>query len=197
VFGPLQAKYVEYAGLIRTSGAHLLDMSNDLLDLSGIGAGRYQLTLQRFDVRDVISEVVRSSLVSAQAKAIALSSSAPESPLVVRADRRALVRILLNLVGNALKFTPENGRVEVRAAAANNALVLETIDTGAGISAAEKLRLGQAYERGESGLGVEGAGLGLSLVRALAALHGGRLSFDDNPAGGAIVRVTLPVLSTE
>ena len=197
VFGPLQEKYVEYAGLIRTSGAHLLDLSNDMLDLSRIDAGRHALTRERFDVRDVVQEVVRASEVTARAKAIMLSSSAPETPLLVNADRRALVRILLNLVGNALKFTPENGRVEVQAFAQNGALVIETIDNGPGISVAERTRLGQAYERGESGLSVEGAGLGLSLVRALAALHGGRLSFDAAPAGGAIVRVTLPVLATE
>lgn len=197
VFGPLHEKYVEYAGLIRTSGAHLLDLSNDMLDLSRIDAGRYALTRERFDVRDVVREVVRASEVTARAKAIALSSSAPETPLFVNADRRALVRILLNVVGNALKFTPENGRVEVHAFAENGALVIETIDNGPGISVAERTRLGQAYERGESGLGVEGAGLGLSLVRALAALHGGRLNFDAPPAGGAIVRVTLPVLATE
>ena len=197
VFGPLQEKYVEYASLIRTSGAHLLDLSNDLLDLSRIDAGRYSLTLECFDARDVVQEVVRASELSAQAKAIALSSSSPEAPFLVRADRRALVRILINLVGNALKFTPENGRVEVRAFAESSALVLETIDNGPGISQSEKARLGQAYERGESGLGIEGAGLGLSLVRALAALHGGRLSFDDAPGGGAVVRVTLPVLATE
>ncbi|MBS0383875.1 MAG: HAMP domain-containing histidine kinase [Proteobacteria bacterium] len=197
VFGPLKEKYVEYASLIRTSGAHLLDLSNDLLDLSRIDAGSYPLTIERFDARDVVNEVVGSSALSAQAKAIALSAVLPSGALSVRADRRAMLRILLNAVGNAIKFTPENGRVEVKAFAEDGALVLETIDSGPGISAAEKLRLGQAYVRGESGLGIEGAGLGLSLVRALAALHGGRLGFDDAPGGGAIVRVTLPVLATQ
>jgi signal transduction histidine kinase len=197
VFGPLKEKYVEYAGLIRTSGAHLLDLSNDLLDLSRIDAGSYPLTIEHFDARDVVNEVVSASAASAQTKAVALSAALPEAALSVRADRRALMRILLNTVGNAIKFTPENGRVELRAFAEDGALVLETIDNGPGISAAEKARLGEAYVRGESGLGIEGAGLGLSLVRALAALHGGRLNFDDAPGGGAIVRVTLPVLATE
>jgi len=191
VFGPLQSKYVEYASLIRASGAHLLDLSNDMLDLSRIDAGRYSLTIERFDARDVVAEIVRASELSAKTKAIALSASLPETPLSVSADRRALVRILFNTIGNALKFTPQGGRVEVRAFDDNGVLVIETIDNGPGISAAEKTRLGQAYERGESGLGVEGAGLGLSLVRALAALHGGRLSFEDASGGGAIVRVTL------
>ncbi len=197
VFGPLHDKYIEYAGLIKTSGAHLLALSNDMLDLSRIDAGRYVLTLERFDVADVVNEIIRASELSAQAKSIALSSSIGETALLVRADRRALVRILLNIVGNAVKFTPDNGRVEVRAYRDHGALTLETVDSGPGISASEKRRLGQAYERGESGLGVEGAGLGLSLVRALAVLHGGGLSFHDAPGGGAIVRVRLPVLAIE
>ncbi|MBI3438894.1 MAG: HAMP domain-containing histidine kinase [Proteobacteria bacterium] len=197
VFGPLQERYVEYAGLIRVSGAHLLSLSNDMLDLSRIDAGRYPLTLERFDVREVVTEVIGVSAVSAQSKGVALAATLPDDALPVLADRRAIVRILINAVGNAIKFTPEGGRIEVRALARDRALLLETIDNGPGISTAEKARLGQAFERGASGLGVEGAGLGLSLVRALAALHHGRLSFDDAPGGGAIVRVTLPVLATE
>jgi len=197
IFGPLNEKYVEYAGLIRTSGAHLLSIANDMLDLSTIDAGRYTLKLGRFDVRAIVEEVVRLSAGAASVKSIALLSELPGEALTVSADRSALTRILINTVGNALKFTPEHGQVSVRVAVDGDTVVLDTIDNGPGISAAEKARLGSAYERGESGLGVEGAGLGLSLVRALAAAHGGALSFHDAPGGGAIVRVTLPVLATE
>jgi signal transduction histidine kinase len=197
IFGPLNEKYVEYAGLIRTSGAHLLSFANDMLDLSRIDAERYTLKLDHFDARAIVEEVVRLSSGAASAKSIALSSELPNEALTVSADRNALTRILINTVGNALKFTPEHGQVIVRATVDGGALVLDTIDNGPGISAAEKARLGSAYERGESGLGVEGAGLGLSLVRALAVLHGGTLSFHDAPDGGAIVRVKLPVRSTE
>ncbi|MFZ2029327.1 MAG: HAMP domain-containing sensor histidine kinase [Vitreimonas sp.] len=197
IFGPVNEKYVEYAGLIRESGAHLLSLANDMLDLSRIDADRYPLTLERFDARAVIEDVVRMSSGAASAKSIALSSELPEGALVVRADQAALRRVLINTVGNALKFTPEHGAVRVQAAFEGDALVLDTIDNGPGLSAAEKTRLGSAYERGESGLGVEGAGLGLSLVRALAALHRGNLSFHDAPGGGAIVRVRLPVRATE
>jgi signal transduction histidine kinase len=197
IFGPLNEKYVEYAGLIRASGAHLLSLANDMLDLSRIDAERYTLKLERFDARVVVEEVVRLSASTASAKSIALSSELPNEALPVSADRTALTRILINTIGNALKFTPEHGKVSVRAAIDSGALVLDTIDNGPGISAAEKARLGSAYERGESGLGVEGAGLGLSLVRALAALHGGTLSLHDAAGSGAIVRVRLPVLATE
>jgi signal transduction histidine kinase len=197
IFGPLNEKYIEYAGLIRSSGVHLLALANDMLDLSRIDAGRYALNLEHFDVRTVVDEVVRLSSLSAAAKSIELVTASPDTVLLVHADRQALTRILINTVGNALKFTPEHGRVTVRLTSVGGMLVLDTIDTGPGIPQAERDRLGRAFERGAGSLGVEGAGLGLSLVRALAALHGGKLSFHEAPGGGALVRVTLPVLATE
>ncbi|WP_325061955.1 HAMP domain-containing sensor histidine kinase [Vitreimonas sp.] len=194
IFGEVGARYVEYAGLIRRSGTHLLGLVNDLLDLSKIEAGRFDLELETFDVRGVVEEVVRLSADSAEKKRIALSMVTPEAPLLAHADARALKRILINTVSNAIKFTPEDGRVMVAAAVRDGVIVLETIDSGPGIPEAERATLGQAYERGSGGARAEGTGLGLSLVRALAALHGGSLSFHDAPGGGALVRVTLPVL---
>jgi signal transduction histidine kinase len=194
IFGPVSDRYVEYAGLIRKSGGHLLGVVNDLLDLSKLDAGRYEIERESFDARMIVEEVVRLSVDLAQKKAIALGMTTPEAPLNVSADPRALRRILINTLGNALKFTPEGGRVIIAARAEDGALVLDTIDNGPGIPKAERARLGQAFERG-AGVGrIEGAGLGLSLVRALAALHDGTLSFHDAPGGGALVRVRLPVL---
>lgn len=195
IFGEIGARYVEYAGLIRKSGAHLLGLVNDLLDLSRIEAGRYELTIEEFDVRGVVEEVVRLSVDAGEKKQIVLGILTPETPLKVRADERAVKRMLINTVGNAIKFTPEGGRVMVSAAATEGALVLDTIDNGPGIPEDERETLGQAFERGSGGARAEGTGLGLSLVRALAVLHGGALSFHDAPGGGALVRVTLPVLS--
>jgi cell cycle sensor histidine kinase DivJ len=196
IFGEVSARYVEYASLIRKSGAHLLSLVNDLLDLSRIEAGRFDLSLEDFDVRNVVEDVVRLSADAAAAKHIALGMVTPETALMVRADARALKRMLINTLGNAIKFTPEGGRVTVMARAADGALVLETIDNGPGIPEADRERLGRAYERG-AGVGVEGTGLGLALVRALASLHGGALSFHDAPGGGALVRIRLPVLKVE
>ncbi|MGE0741083.1 MAG: sensor histidine kinase [Hyphomonadaceae bacterium] len=194
LFGEISARYVEYAGMIRRSGAHLLGLVNDLLDLSKIEAGRYEMDVGEFDARAVVEEVVRLSMDSADKKQIALGMVTPPTPLHVRADDRAVRRMLINTLSNAIKFTPEGGRVMVTAAASGEALVLETIDNGPGIPEAERESLGQAYERGSGGARAEGTGLGLSLVRALAALHGGALSFHEAPGGGALVRVTLPVL---
>lgn len=196
IFGDIPARYVEYAGLIRRSGAHLLDLVNDLLDLSKIEAGRYELTVENFDIGATVEEVVRLSLDAAEKKQIALGLVTPEPALFVRADQRAVKRILINTVGNALKFTPEGGRVMVVAEAREGALVLETIDSGPGIPEAEREILTQAFERGAGGARAEGTGLGLTLVRALARLHGGTLSFHDAPGGGALVRVTLPMEGT-
>ena len=194
LFGEIAERYVEYAGLIRKSGAHLLGLVNDLLDLSKIEAGRYDLELEEFDVRPLVAEMVRLSADSATRKHIHLGVVTPDVALTVRADERALRRILINVVGNAIKFTPEGGRVMVSAVAADGALVIDTVDSGPGIPEAEREKLGQAYERGSGGANAEGTGLGLSLVRALAALHGGTLSFHDAPGGGALVRIALPVL---
>lgn len=195
IFGDVSDRYVEYAGLIRKSGSHLLALVNDLLDLSRIEAGRFDLHLETFDVRKLIEDVVRLAVDSADKKQIALGLLTPESALNVSADERAITRMLINTVGNAIKFTPEGGRVMVQAAIVDGALQLDTIDNGPGISAEDRAKLGQAYERGSGGARAEGTGLGLSLVRALAGLHGGTLSFHDAPGGGALVRITLPVLA--
>lgn len=193
IFGEVGARYVEYAGLIRRSGAHLLGLVNDLLDLSKIEAGRYDLVKEEFDIGAAVEEVVRLSLDAAEKKQITLGMVTPQPPLQVLADERAVKRILINTVSNALKFTPEGGRVLVTAEMREGVLVLETADTGPGIPEAERELLGQAYERGAGGARAEGTGLGLALVRALARLHGGSLSFHDASGGGALVRVTLKV----
>lgn len=197
MFGEIGARYVEYAGLIRRSGNHLLSLVNDLLDLSKMEAGRYEIERELFDARAIVEEVVRQSTSSAEKKGIALGMVTPDTALLVRADPQALRRMLINTAGNAIKFTPDGGRVLVTAAALNGALVLETADTGPGIPEYERERLGRPFERGAGVARVEGAGLGLAMVRALAELHGGSLSLHAAPEGGALVRVVLPVLSAE
>ncbi|MES1203159.1 MAG: HAMP domain-containing sensor histidine kinase [Pseudomonadota bacterium] len=193
VFGPVGERYVEYAGLIRASGNHLLQMVNDVLDLSRLDAGRYEIEFETFDARAIVDEVVRMAEDVAAKKHIELVAHNPDAPLTVSADPRALRRMLTNTVSNAVKFTPEGGRVELAVYASGNNVVFETTDTGPGIPEHERDRLGEAFERGQSGASAEGTGLGLALVRALAAQHGGTLSFHDAPDGGALVRITLPV----
>ncbi|MBC7769652.1 MAG: HAMP domain-containing histidine kinase [Phycisphaerales bacterium] len=194
IFGEIAERYVDYAGLIRRSGTHLLGLVNDLLDLSKIEAGRFDLVLEDFDVRAVVEDVVRVSLDSAEKKQIALGMVTPEAPLLVRADERAVKRMLINTVGNAIKFTPEGGKVMVHASVVDGALRLDTIDNGPGFPEADREKLGRPYERGTGGMRAEGTGLGLALVRALCDLHGGAMSLLDAPRGGALVRISLPVI---
>lgn len=192
IFGELNERYVEYAGLIRKSGNHLLALVNDVLDLSRAESGRLEVERERFDVRAIIEEVVREAADAAEKKHIALAMVTPETPLMLNADPMAVRRMLINTLGNALKFTPEGGRVIVQAALQGGAVVLDTIDNGPGIAEDDRAKIGVAYERGSGGARAEGTGLGLSLVRALAGLHGGALSFHDAPGGGALVRIKLP-----
>lgn len=193
IFGELNERYVEYAGLIRKSGNHLLALVNDVLDLSRAESGRFEVDRERFDVRAIIEEVVREAADTAEKKHITLAMVTPETPLMLNADPTAVRRMLINTLGNALKFTPEGGRVIVQAALQSGVVVLDTIDNGPGIAEDDRKKIGVAYERGSGGARAEGTGLGLSLVRALAALHGGALSFHDAPGGGALVRIKLPV----
>lgn len=195
MFGDLGERYVEYAGLIRQSGAHLLEVVNDVLDLSKIGAGKFELDLAEFDARDVADEVVRMAVDSATRKSIVLGLTTPGAPLRVRGDVVALRRILINTLGNAVKFTPQGGRVLLAARAEGGSAIFETSDTGPGFSRRERGELGGAFSRGAHAAGAEGAGLGLALVRALAELHGGALELRDAPGGGALVRVSLPILA--
>lgn len=195
IFGEIDKRYVDYAGLIRQSGGTLLDMVNGLLDLSKIQAGRYELEYETFDARAIVHEVMRLSAGSAEPKQITLVEQAPDDPVMVRADVRALRQMLINIVGNAIKFTPQDGRVMLSMSAEDGALVLDTTDTGPGIPPEERARLGRRYVRGESGQTAPGTGLGLALVRALAQLHGGALTFHEAPGGGALVRISMPVLA--
>jgi cell cycle sensor histidine kinase DivJ len=192
LFGPMHERYGEYAELIHTSGRHLLDLVNGLLDLTRLEAGRYPLELEDFDFRFGAEEVIQLARDSARAKAIALAIDADEE-LPVRADARALRQILTNLVANAIKFTPEGGVVTARARLVGDNLVLEVQDNGPGIAPGERARLGAPFERGAAAAQAEGAGLGLALVRGFAAALGGGLGFDAAPGGGALVRVTMPV----
>lgn len=195
IFGEIDKRYVDYAGLIRSSGGTLLDMVNGLLDLSKIQAGRYELEYETFDARAIAHEVMRLSAGSAEPKQITLVEQAPDDPLMVRADVRALRQMLINTVGNAIKFTPAQGRVVLSARAEDGELIFDTTDSGPGIPVEERARLGRRYERGGSGANAPGTGLGLALVRALAQLHGGALTFHEAPGGGALVRISMPVLA--
>jgi cell cycle sensor histidine kinase DivJ len=195
MFGALTPKYAEYAGLIHESGGHLLDLISDVLDMSKIEAERFELSREEFDAREAISAALRLMRLQADGAGVALRGVLPSEPLLAYADRRAMRQITLNLVSNALKFTGRGGSVTVSLRAQGEMLELSVADTGLGIASEDLARLGRPFEQaGEAQQRTQGTGLGLSLVRAFAELHGGVMSIESTLGEGTAVTVRMPVL---
>jgi len=198
IFGSLPGKYVEYADLIHDAGSHLLDLINDVLDMSKIEAARYELSLDRLDAREPVQAALRLMRLQADEVGIQLRGALPSQPLEADADGRALKQITLNLISNALKFTPRGGLVTVTLRASAGMLDLSVADSGVGISATDLQRLGRPFEQaGDVSQQAKGTGLGLSLVRAFAELHGGEMNIESQLGEGTAVTVRLPVLVVE
>ena len=196
MFGDLAPKYVEYAELIHESGRHLMDLINDVLDMSKIEAARFTLNLDTFDARDAVNAALRLMRVQAEEAGVNLRGVLPNQPVLVHADRRALKQITLNLVSNALKFTPRGGHVTVNAVALEGLFELAVADTGVGIAPEDVKRLGRPFEQaGDMADQARGTGLGLSLVKAFAELHGGDMSIESQLGEGTAVLVRMPVLA--
>ena len=196
LFGPMSDRYAEYAQLIHESGAHLLELINDVLDMSKIEAERFELAREDFDARDAVAAVLRLMRGQAERQGVNLRGDLSAEPLESEADRRAIKQIAFNLVSNALKFTPRGGSVTVRAHAVDGMLEITVADTGVGISADDLARLGRPFEQaGDADQRQAGSGLGLSLVRAFARLHGGEMVMQSTLGEGTMVTVRMPVLA--
>lgn len=195
LFGPVPAKYAEYAELIHESGRHLLELIGDVLDLSKIEADSYSLSHEAFDAGDVIELCTRMLSQRAEDAGVTIELDAT-GPIPVRADRKALRQILLNLLSNAIKFTPRDGVIVVMARARGGDLTLAVGDSGPGIAPAELAQLGQRYMQASTTEQTvdRGSGLGLSLVKALAEMHGGEMTIKSALGEGTTVSVTLPVI---
>ena len=184
--------------MIHDAGAHLLDLINDILDMSKIEAAKYELALEPLDAREPVSAALRLMRLQADDAGVQLRGLLPSEPLDAIADRRALKQIVLNLVSNALKFTPRGGLVTVQLMSLAGALELSVADTGIGIAEGDLQRLGRPYEQaGDADQHAKGTGLGLSLVRAFAELHGGEMSIESRLGEGTAVTVRLPVLDAD
>jgi cell cycle sensor histidine kinase DivJ len=193
LFGPLPAKYGEYADLIHDAGGHLLDLINDLLDMSKIEAERFQLHLEPLDVRDPLAAALRLMRVQADDAGLSLRAVLPPDPVDMDADPRALKQIALNLLSNAVKFTPKGGQVTVTLQVRGEMMEMVVADSGVGISAEDLKRVGKPYEQaGDVKQRARGTGLGLSLVRGLAELHGGEMFIESTLGEGTSVTVRLP-----
>ncbi len=195
MFGPLGAeKYQEYCNDIRESGQYLLDVINDILDMSKIEAGRIRLDLEELELDRLLADAMRVVSARAQDKRLTVTSKITRG-LRFKADRRALKQIALNLLSNAVKFTPEGGRVTVRGRAVAGSVMIAIEDTGIGISREALLKLGRPFEQVESQLtkSHQGSGLGLAIAKSLVELHGGSMRIRSTPGSGTIVVVRLPM----
>lgn len=194
LFGPLPDRYADYAVSIHQAGSHLLDMITDVLDVSRIDADRYELNLEPLDARDVADAALALVRIQAEDKSIQLSANLPQEPLNLVADARAFKQILVNLLGNAVKFTHDCGEITLEAAIHDGQLDVTVRDNGTGIAPADLARLGKPFEQaGNASQKALGTGLGLSLARSLAELHGGSLMLESTIGEGTTARLKLPL----
>jgi len=194
MFGRLGSeKYQEYCHDILTSGHYLLEVINDILDMSKIEAGRMKLDMEPLDLSKTLAESLRVVAGRAHDKHLAIDANIEQAISVV-ADRRATKQILVNLLSNAVKFTPDGGKVVVRTRLLGDNIVLTIADTGIGIAAHSLARLGRPFEQVESQLTktYHGSGLGLAIARSLTHLHGGSMRLRSKLGAGTVVCISLP-----
>ena len=193
IFGPLNAKQQEYIEGISTSGKHLLDLINDLLDLSKVEAGKEELTLETLLVEEVCQACLSLFKERCLERGLQLSLVFAPDVTTCIADQRRLKQILVNLLSNAVKFT-ESGSVTLKAEQTEEAIKFSVIDTGIGIAQADQATLFQPFKQLDSGLNrqYEGTGLGLALSRKLAQLHGGDITLRSELGRGSCFTLHLP-----
>ncbi|TGQ52226.1 PAS domain-containing sensor histidine kinase [Mesorhizobium sp. M1C.F.Ca.ET.193.01.1.1] len=185
----------EYVGLVRESGQHLLSVVTSILDVSRIEAGAYATELEPFRFVDAVDMCRSMMRPLAEAKSIALGAQIAPDTGEINADRRAMQQILINLVSNAVKFTPDGGSVVIGAKRVGSRLHFWVSDTGIGIAEEDMANLGQPFMQIQNDYTrrFEGTGLGLSLVKGLVALHEGTMSIESAPGEGTTVTISLPV----
>jgi PAS domain S-box-containing protein len=191
-YGPLNEKQRRYIDHIHTGGKHLLTLISDILDLSKIEAGRMELAMENLSVQNTFVEVLSVMQPLADRKSHALTKSC-EVGLAVRADATRLKQVLMNLLGNAVKFTPNGGRIELAARLDGGNVYMEVRDSGPGIPLDEQKRIFEAFYRlRESGKKTEGTGLGLAITQRLVELHGSDLKLTSQPGQGSCFYFSLP-----
>jgi signal transduction histidine kinase len=194
MFGELNDKQAEYITDILESGRHLLSLINDILDLSKIEAGRMELEPSEFDLPAAIDTALLLMRERASRKGIELGRAVDARLGIVRADERKVKQVLLNLLSNALKFTPEGGRIDVRAQVRDGMAEISVTDTGDGIAAADQAAVFEEFRQvGDSAKRVEGTGLGLALSRKFVELHGGRIWVTSQLGNGSTFTFTIPL----
>jgi signal transduction histidine kinase len=198
MFGELNEKQDEYLKDIYASGQHLLSLINDILDLSKIEAGRMELEATDFDLPSAIDNALTLVRERATRRGITLGHSVDERLGPIRGDERKVKQVLLNLLSNALKFTPEGGRIDVSARVHDEVAEVSVTDTGVGIAPEDQEAVFEEFRQvGTADKKVEGTGLGLALSRKFIELHGGRIWVKSQVGHGSTFTFTLPVRREE
>lgn len=184
----------EYVDLIHQSGEHLLALVNTMLDMSKIESGRYEVFVEPFLLSEVVESCDAMLRLQASQRGVVMTRRMAPGLSEVVADRRAVQQILINLVGNAIKFTEAGGVINVDAGICGDQLVLSVSDTGIGIPEEKLALIGQPFVQVQNGLArhFEGTGLGLSLVKGLVDLHGGMFAIESREGEGTVVTIRLP-----
>jgi GAF domain-containing protein len=193
IFGDVNEKQREYLTDVLGSGQHLLSLINDILDLSKIEAGRMDLELSTFALRDALESGLTIVRERAARHGIALSTVVAPGVGTIEADERKVKQILYNLLSNAVKFTPDGGRVNISVRPENGDVRVEVRDTGIGIAAGDQERIFEEFRQAGRERAREGTGLGLTLTKRFVELHGGRIWLESSPGKGSAFAFTLPV----
>lgn len=195
MFGPMQnERYLEYAKVIHQSGGHVLSLINDLLDLSKLDAGKLELCVEPVQILKVIIDCVRSVEPQATRDQVGISVHVYDGVDQLSVDKRRIHQMLLNLLSNALKFTPSGGEITIEAFRRGPDIAISVSDTGIGIRAEDIPKVLEPFGQVNSMLSQKhkGTGLGLPLTKELAELHGGSLTMESSVDAGTTVTITLP-----
>ena len=194
MFGPLSARYCSYGGDIHESGTHLLNLINEILDLSKLEAGHFELHEEHVDIASVIQTSRRLVEPLAEKGKVQLSEAAENDLPLIRADERRIRQVLINILSNAVKFTPEGGQVRVQSSLRSDGLIMVVSDTGIGIAPGEIPKAMEPFGQIDSKVSrkYEGTGLGLPLAKRLVELHGGTLTVESALGVGTTVTIVLP-----
>lgn len=191
--GPLLDTYRRYAQDIRDSGEHLLTVIDDILDITRVEAGRFELQIELVDLHDVVDSCFRLLSQRAMLSEVTLVNLVPKTGMVLSADRQRVRQMLINLIGNAVKFSSGGGSVEVRARSEAAGITIEVVDHGIGMEQSDVARAFEPFEQIHSGLNrkFEGSGLGLALVRRFAEMHGATVRLNSRPNVGTTATVVF------
>jgi len=195
MFGPLGSdQYLEYAADINRSGHHLLELVNDLLDMARIEAGMVDLQEETIDVATLIREAVNLARGSVPGATHKFDVRLPETTPFLMADRRHMKQVLINLIGNAVKFTPSGGRIRIAISEDERHMSIAISDTGIGIPQEKIGDLCQPFSQIESTASrrYQGSGMGLFITKALVKRHGGDLEIESRLGEGTAVTIRLP-----